>query len=72
MSWSAVIKRGMSKFKIALQLGHYGNTDLIYETSRWYPSLPVLKKKLAGAAAIPRGEPSGHPLASLASQSVSK
>ena len=72
MSWSAVIKRGMSKFKIALQLGHYGNTDLIYETSRRYPSLPVLKTILAGAAAIPGGEPSGHSLASLASQSVSK
>ena len=23
----------------------------------WYPSLPVLSKELAGAAAIPRGEP---------------
>ena len=26
----------------------------------WYPSLPVLKRKLAGAAAIPKGEPSGN------------
>ena len=26
----------------------------------WYPSLPVSSKKLAGAAAIPRGEPSGN------------
>ena len=25
----------------------------------WYPSLPVSSKKLAGAAAIPKGEPSG-------------
>ena len=26
----------------------------------WYPSLPFLRKELAGAAAIPKGEPSGN------------
>ena len=26
----------------------------------WNPSLPVSSKKLAGAAAIPKGEPSGN------------
>ena len=39
---------------------HTKETDLIHEAPRWYPSLPVLRKKLAGAAAIPRGEPSGN------------
>ena len=28
------------------------NADLIHEAPRWYPSLPVLRKRLAGAAAI--------------------
>lgn len=29
-----------------------GNADLIHGASRWYPSLPVLRRTLAGAAAI--------------------
>ena len=46
------------------------NADLIYEAPRWYPSLPVLRKRLAGAAAIPGGEPSGsRSLRLLAGQS---
>ena len=43
----------------------------IYEASLWYPSLPVLRRELAGAVVIPIGEPFGHPLASLAGRSVS-
>ena len=31
------------------------NADLIHEAPRWYPSLLVFRKKLAGAAAIPGG-----------------
>ena len=49
-----------------------GSADLIHEALRWYLSLPVLRKRLAGAAAIPGGEPSGHPLASLAGRSASR
>ena len=35
-----------------LRVKSYKNTDLIHEASLWYPSLPFLKKELAGAAAI--------------------
>ena len=38
---------------------HTKETDLIHEAPRWYPGLTVLRKKPAGAAAIPGGEPSG-------------
>ena len=32
--------------------GTQGNTDLIHEAPLWYPSLLLLRKELAGAAAI--------------------
>ena len=68
-----LIKELSLKFMICFQAvtvvgakPHTKETDLIHEAPRWYPGLTVLRKKPTGAAAIPRGESSGHPLASLA------